>query len=463
MNQILIQDGIDRSTPTQEVETLLKTECPSPDTLRKKAAREHVLEPSGNRPSFRERRARAVRTLNRRYFYFLLRWLCCFAMAAVKALNPKAGWPEQAALADLLSVPPGASGCAENTLADMEAAVNQSSLPSKQTFLLYLIHRLVSGASLVTKDGNVLLREMDPRSTQTGPDHSLRVDMRLIRGLVLDHGARHPDMKKRVEEAYVLTCNVSLEYEKTEVNSGFFYKSAEERGKLVAAERKFIEDRVQKIIALKNKVCPNGEKGFVVINQKGIDPFSLDALAKEGIVALRRAKRRNMERLTLACGGIAMNSVDDLTLECLGHAGLVYEHTLGEEKYTFIEKCGNPRSVTLLVKGPNKHTLTQIKDAVRDGLRAVKNAIEDGSVVSGAGAFEVAVADALVKHKPNVKGRAQLGVQAFADALLVIPKVLAQNSGYDPRRLTAGRAKSAHWSGPQHRGTHGGRRKQVYG
>ncbi|RXN04767.1 T-complex 1 subunit zeta [Labeo rohita] len=263
--------------------------------------------------------------------------------------------------------------------------------------------------------------------------HKTDSDTQLIRGLVLDHGARHPDMRKRVEDAFVLTCNVSLEYEKTEVNSGFFYKSADERDKLVKAERKFIEDRVLKIIELKNKVCADNKKGFVVINQKGIDPFSLDALAKEGIVALRRAKRRNMERLTLACGGVAMNSVDDLTPECLGHAGLVYEHTLGEEKYTFIEKCGNPRSVTLLVKGPNKHTLTQIKDAVRDGLRAVKNTIEDGSVVAGAGAFEVAVADALVKHKPKVKGRAQLGVQAFADALLIIPKVLAQNSGYDPQ------------------------------
>merc|ERR1712137_656989 len=94
---------------------------------------------------------------------------------------------------------------------------------------------------------------------------------------------------------YILTCNVSLEYEKTEVNSGFFYKSAEDREKLVVAERKFIEDRVQKIIELKRKVCTkeNG-KTFVVINQKGIDPFSLDALAKEGILGLRRAKRRNM-------------------------------------------------------------------------------------------------------------------------------------------------------------------------
>ncbi|XP_056412465.1 T-complex protein 1 subunit zeta [Hyla sarda] len=261
--------------------------------------------------------------------------------------------------------------------------------------------------------------------------HKTESDTKLIRGIVLDHGARHPDMKKRVEDAYILTCNVSLEYEKTEVTSGFFYKSAEEREKLVHAERQFIEERVNKIIALKQKVCGDSGKGFVVLNQKGIDPFSLDALAKEGIVALRRAKRRNMERLTLACGGNAMNSVDDLTLDCLGHAGLVYEYTMGEEKFTFIEECENPRSVTLLVKGPNKHTLTQIKDAIRDGLRAVKNAIEDGCVVPGAGALEVAIADALVKHKPKVKGRAQLGVQAFADALLIIPKVLAQNSGYD--------------------------------
>ncbi|XP_065765570.1 T-complex protein 1 subunit zeta-2 isoform X3 [Muntiacus reevesi] len=261
--------------------------------------------------------------------------------------------------------------------------------------------------------------------------HKSETDTKLIKGLVLDHGARHPDMKKRVDDAFILTCNVSLEYEKTEVSSGFFYKTAEEKEKLVKAERKFIEDRVQKIIDLKDKVCAQSNKGFVVINQKGIDPFSLDALAKHGILALRRAKRRNMERLSLACGGVAVNSVEDLSVDCLGHAGLVYECTLGEEKYTFIEDCINPRSVTLLVKGPNKHTLTQIKDAVRDGLHAIKNAIEDGCVVPGAGAVEVAIAEALATYKHTIQGRARLGVQGFADALLIIPKVLAQNSGYD--------------------------------
>ncbi|CAI7995184.1 T-complex protein 1 subunit zeta [Geodia barretti] len=98
--------------------------------------------------------------------------------------------------------------------------------------------------------------------------HRTDTETRLVKGLVLDHGARHPDMKRRVANAYILTCNVSLEYEKSEVNSGFFYKSADEREKLVAAERKFIDDRVMKIIELKNKVCSSNDKGFVVINQK---------------------------------------------------------------------------------------------------------------------------------------------------------------------------------------------------
>jgi len=262
-------------------------------------------------------------------------------------------------------------------------------------------------------------------------EHKTDMDTVLIRGLVLDHGARHPDMKKRVENAFILTLNVSLEYEKTEVSSGFFYKTAEERESMVLAERKFIDDRVDKIVAFKEQVCPENDKGFVVITQKGIDPLSLDKLAKAGIVGIRRAKRRNMERLALACGGMAMNSVEDLSEDCLGYAGLVFEHVLGENKYTFIEECKHPLSVTLLVKGPNKHTITQIKDAIRDGLRAVKNAVEDKCVIPGAGAFELAAYNSLMKLKDTTIGRARLGIQAYADAMLFIIKTLAINSGHD--------------------------------
>jgi len=264
--------------------------------------------------------------------------------------------------------------------------------------------------------------------------HRQDLDSVLVKGLVLDHGARHPEMKKRAKNCYILTCNVSLEYEKTEVNSSFFYKSAEEREKLAKSEHEFINLRVQKIVELKKEMlAKDPDATLVVINQNGIDPESLDKLAKEGIVALRRAKRRNMERLTLACGGIAVNTVDNLTLDVLGRAGHVYEHIIGEDKYTFVEECHNPASVTILIKAPNKYTITQVKDAVRDGLRAVKNVHDDDKVVPGAGSFELAAANKIRQELPNVKGKVRLGMQAFADALMIIPKVLGQNAGYDPQ------------------------------
>ncbi|KAL6213766.1 hypothetical protein ACLB2K_013208 [Fragaria x ananassa] len=295
------------------------------------------------------------------------------------------------------------------------------------------IKMLVGGAGDIklTKDGNTLLKEMQiqnptaimiARTAVAQDDISgdgttstvlfigelMKQSERYIdEGLLLPKGAfccarlehevlllriqnmfcpyQHPDMKRRAENCYVLTANVSLEYEKRE--------------KLVLAERCQVDERVRKIIELKNKVCSGNDNNFVVINQKGIDPPSLDLLARAGIIALRRAKRRKMERL---------------------------EHVLGKEKYTFVENVKNPHSCTILIKGPNDHTIAQIKDAVRDGLRAVKNTIEDEAVIWGAGAFEVAARQYLINEvKKTVQGRAQLGVEAFADALLVVPKTLA--------------------------------------
>lgn len=263
--------------------------------------------------------------------------------------------------------------------------------------------------------------------------HRSASDTRLVNGLVLDHGCRHPDMPNRLTNVYILILNVSLEYEKTEVNSGFYYKSAEQRESMVDAERIYTDRKVQKIIELKRQVCTE-ENGatLCIINQKGIDPVSLDMLCREGgIMALRRAKRRNAERLSLACGGHPVNSVEDLTPECLGWAGSVWETRMGDDKYTFVEDVKNSQSCTILMKGPNPHTIAQIKDAVRDGTRSVKNAIDDAGVLAGAGAFEIALAESLTQFKRSVKGKMKLGVEAFKNALLVIPKTLAQNSGFD--------------------------------
>jgi len=261
--------------------------------------------------------------------------------------------------------------------------------------------------------------------------HRSASDTRLIRGLVLDHGVRHPRMPRSLKKVHILTCNISLEFEKTEVDSGLFYQTAGDRDKLVEAERRFTDEKVKKIIALKREVCKEGE-GFLVVNMKGIDPPSLDMFAREGIMGLRRAKRRNMERLTLASGGIAVNSVEALDPSVLGWAEEVREQALGEEKYTFVEGVKNPTSCTVLIKGPNDHTIAQVKDALRDGLRAVKNTIEDAAVIPGGGAFEVAAHCDLMKFKDTVKGKSKLGIQAYADALLIIPKTLATNSGFDP-------------------------------
>ena len=260
--------------------------------------------------------------------------------------------------------------------------------------------------------------------------HQSGSDSCFINGIVLDHGSRHPDMPKYLENVHILTCNVSFEYEKTEISAGFFYSSAEEREKLVDSERKFTDEKVRQVIDFKRRICKDGET-FALINQKGIDPMALDMLAKEGIFAVRRAKRRNMERLTLACGGSPVNSVEDLEADMLGWAGKLREETLGEEKYTFIEDAKIGRSCTILIRGPNKHTIDQIKDATRDGLRAVLSAMEDKALVPGAGSFEVAAYRMLMRRKAAVTGRAKLGVEAFANAMLVVPKTLAENSGLD--------------------------------
>merc|ERR1711959_123007 len=226
-------------------------------------------------------------------------------------------------------------------------------------------------------------------------------------------------MPKKLTNCFVFACNVELEYEKTEVNSSFFYNSAEQREKMVEAERKVVDERCKKIIELKRQVCDTPDKSFVVINMRGIDPMSLDMFAKEGIIALRRAKRRNMERLALAAGSSCVQAIDDsLSADCLGSAGLVYEYNLGDEKFTFMEELKDPNSCTVLIRGPNSFTIGLINESLRDGLRAVKNTLETNCIVPGAGAFEIAAYQHLQNNLDKAQGRAKLGVEVFAEPLL---------------------------------------------
>lgn len=294
--------------------------------------------------------------------------------------------------------------------------------------LVDLLSNIVTDAVLaLKKDGVNLNLFMVEQLTMLS---KLATDTALIRGLVLDHGFRHPQMKKDLKNCFILTLNVSLEFENTEVNTSFATADASIREKLVSAERKFVNDKTQKIVDFKNSVCQNGED-FLVVNMKGIDQGALELLQRAGISAVRRAKLRNMERTTLACGGRQMNSVETLSKEVLGFAGHVWETSVGEDHWTYIEEVLDPKSVTILMRGPNQHTLKRMQDAVRDGLRAVNNALEDEKIIPGAGAFEIALSRHLQEFKKTVEGKNRLGIEAFAESLLEIPRILSQNAGQD--------------------------------
>jgi len=266
--------------------------------------------------------------------------------------------------------------------------------------------------------------------------HKTANETTLVKGIVMDHGARHPYMPKEVRNAFIMTCNVSLEYEKTEVNASIMYSSAADRDKMATGERDYILKRCRQIVALKESVCTNGQ-GFVLLNQGGIDPHSLEILAKAGILALRRVKRRNMERITLCCGGIAVNSTENLKPSVLGHAGKVKQMHVGEETYTIVDECQNPRSVTLLIKGPTSYVIDQVKEAINDGLNAVAGALTNQYVLPGAAAAELEAARKLrsMAIKNLGAAKSQLGVEVLARALESIPKSLAQNAGFDSQNL----------------------------
>ncbi|MCQ2817064.1 MAG: T-complex protein 1 subunit zeta [archaeon] len=321
---------------------------------------------------------------------------------------------------------------------DREFLLNiaRTSLSTKLTKALadQLTEIIVDAVLCIKKDDNIDLHMVEIMHMV----ERLQNDTRLVKGLVLDHGGRHPDMPKRLTNCYILNCNVSLEFENSEVHSKFIYSNSEQREKLIKSERVFVDEQCKKIIELKRKLCDSEEgkkadKHFVVINYKGIDPLSLDMLAKEGILGLRRAKRRNMERLILCCGGNNVNSFDELTESDLGYADLVYEQTLGDEKYTFVEGVKNPHSCTILIKGSNDYGIAQIKDAIRDGLRAVKNVFDDKCIIPGAGAFEIACSKTLKDYAETIPEKSHFGIIAFADALEIIPKAICRNSGLDPQ------------------------------
>lgn len=248
-------------------------------------------------------------------------------------------------------------------------------------------------------------------------------DTELVQGIALDKEVVHPGMPRKVENAKIALINAALEIKKTETSAEIKIRTSDQLKSFLAEE-----ERVMRRMAERIK-----ESGAdVVICQKGIDDLVQHYLAKEGIIAVRRAKKSDMEKLEKATGGKIVSNVEEIEASDLGHAGLVEERKIAGDRMLFIEQCENPHAVSVVIRGGTEHVVDEVERSLHDTLRVVGSIIEDGKAVAGGGALETELALRIRDYSASLKGREQLAVEKFAEAMEVIPRTLAENSGLDP-------------------------------
>ncbi len=247
-------------------------------------------------------------------------------------------------------------------------------------------------------------------------------DSMLVSGVVIDKDRLHPNMPKSVADARIALLNAAVEIEKTEVDAKIQITSPDQLQAFLDQEENMLKGMVDRIAATGANVL------FV---QKGIDDLAQHFLAKAGIYTVRRIKKSDMEKLARATGGRVVTSIHEISKEDLGKAGLVEERKVSDEKMTFVEDCKNPKSVSIILRGGTEHVVDELDRAMEDALRVVGVAVQDKLLVAGGGAPEVELALRLRAYASTVGGREQLAIEAFANAMEVIPKTLAENAGLD--------------------------------
>jgi thermosome len=249
------------------------------------------------------------------------------------------------------------------------------------------------------------------------------IDTQLIKGIVIDKEVVHPGMPRRIEDAKIALLDAALEVEKPEITAKINITSPE----LIKA---FLDEEANLLKEMVEKIAATGAN--VVICQKGIDEVAQHFLAKKGIMAVRRVKRSDLEKLERASGGKIVSSVRDLKPEDLGYAKLVEERRIGNDKMVFIEGCKNPKAVTILIRGANDMVMDEIERSLKDALNVLRNVMKAPKIVPGGGAVEIELATRLREFAAKVGGKEQLAIEAFASAIEEIPLILAESSGKDP-------------------------------
>ncbi|UCD14750.1 MAG: TCP-1/cpn60 chaperonin family protein [Thermoplasmatales archaeon] len=245
----------------------------------------------------------------------------------------------------------------------------------------------------------------------------------IIKGIILDKERVHEGMPKQVKKAKIALVNAALEVKKTEVDARIQIQDPTQLQAFLDEEEGMLRKMVERV----KKSGAN-----VLVCQKGIDDIAQHFLAKDGIYSVRRAKKSDMEKLSKATGAKIVANLDGLTAKDLGYAGNVEEKKIGDDKMTFVTDCKNPKAVSLLIRGTTEHVVDELERGIHDALSVVKVALEDSKMTPGGGAAATAVAMALRDYSPSVGGREQMAIDAFANAIEVVPKTLSENAGLDP-------------------------------
>ena len=249
------------------------------------------------------------------------------------------------------------------------------------------------------------------------------LESELINGIIVDKEVVHPAMPKRVTNAKIALINAPFEIEKTEFSAEIRIRDPLKMKEFLDEETRILKEMVDKVV----KVGAN-----VVFCQKGIDDIAQFFLAKAGILAVRRVKASDMEKLAKATGARIVTDFDDLSEKDLGYAGLVEERKIGEDKMVFVQDCKNPKAVSVLLRAGLERQLDEAERALNDAIMNMISLIRDMKYVPGGGATEMALASMIRKEAPKYPGKEQLAMLAFAESLEMIPRTLSENAGLEP-------------------------------
>ncbi|MCD6473474.1 MAG: TCP-1/cpn60 chaperonin family protein [Thermoplasmata archaeon] len=321
---------------------------------------------------------------------------------------------------------------AETSMTGKVAASNKEMLANIAYKAVKAIVEEVDGAMRVDLD-NIKVEKKQGGSVE---------DTELVEGVILDKERVHPDMPRVVENAKILLLNAPLEVRKTEVDAQIRITDPEQLQKFLEGEEQMIRDMVDKIKA---------SGANVVICQKGIDDLAQYYLAKAGIFAVRRVKKSDMEKLARATGAKILSGLEEIKESDLGEAGRVEERKIGDDKMTFITGCKNAKAVSILVRGGTEHVVDEIERGLHDALSVIAVAIEDGKMTTGGGSAAMEIALGLRDYAATVGGREQLAIEAFANAMEVVPRALATNAGLDPIDILI-KLRQAHKEGKKYHG-----------